>query len=307
MTRIIRSLLRVLPILATCITIVNAEDFSEMITVPEDPSQPADAVPFDETELIRAQDPQINTRSPAMLEDGTASPDHSDKKSPAMLENRDDDDIYPNGKCTRRGLYRDSPDDTICRGQYRVYDDTIFASRKSTCSLFGTRRMITCQLCYRARPYHHAQEYDPHAAQKFWVSCPEGHRCLQDRAWNRWGQYTPRSYCVTRSSIKDILIRTGSEIKKYCTTKVRFPGAGTKGTAQPTRFHAWLVNPDTGFYKQARKLYLYVNDRLITAPEETDDLTYTYRIKSTDNIRMCVFPENTAWNLELLFTGTILK
>lgn len=153
MTRIIRSLLRVLPILALSITI-NAEDFAEMTLVPHDPNQPA--TPFNEIELLGVIDGPINQRSPAILEDRTASPYHLDKKSPAMLKKRDPDP-YPNGPCPRYPDYRDHEDDTECQNQLKLPPGSEeyleYASRGSLCSVDNRRRSVDCQMCYGTHPY----------------------------------------------------------------------------------------------------------------------------------------------------------
>ncbi|GAB0131624.1 hypothetical protein EsDP_00000086 [Epichloe bromicola] len=159
MTRVIRSLLRVLPILATSITMVNAEDFAVRIPAPENPNLPT--VAFNETELFRVLDHQGNKTSPVMLEDGTASPHHLDKKSPAMLEYRASNpppgpppNPWPNGECPKP-LYVDSYDDRVCdakfaRDENNKPDGTIvYAAWSSKCT--RAYRKITCKLCFGHR------------------------------------------------------------------------------------------------------------------------------------------------------------
>lgn len=152
MTHIICFLLRVLPILATSVTIGNAEDFAEMTLVPDDPNQ--HATPSNEIELLGVIDGPINQRSPAILEDRAASPYHLDKKSPAMLKKRHPDP-YPNGRCPLKPTYMNHEEDAKCQSQAGIQNspvDVEYASRGSFCEGKG-RRAIDCQMCYGTHPY----------------------------------------------------------------------------------------------------------------------------------------------------------
>lgn len=291
MTRIIRFLLRVLPILATSSPIVNAEEFAELIPVPDDPNDPGPpAVLFNEAELVSVQD-------------------HLDKKSTPPPP---PDPHHPNGRCNTNSLYVVSDDDEICMRQHPTEDASFFAARKSVCSPFNTRRIITCQLCYRVLPY--INHWNIHAEKKWYVECPRGQRCRHDRRWNRWGYQTPYSTCVPQNTLMEKLIGKGSEIRSYCSKRVRLimpknrnkKGPGGQVIAQSAKIHAWLSDKEGGDYIKARWLYLVVNHRLIASVRDTDDWTQTFSVTSIDDVQMCAVPQDTRHDLQLDFQVTVL-
>lgn len=138
------------------------------------------------------------------------------------------------------------------------------------------------------------------------VNCHKDEECLPFERVNRWGEERPSSRCDRKVTLLDRLIVKGSEMKHYCTNKGRFIFAGLKDkTWHKMKFHVWFVDHDTGYYIHARWLYLVVNNLLQKSVQDKDDWAFPFSITSIDDVQICVVPQDTKRNLELLFQGNL--